>query len=363
MSEQRVFFSWQSDVRAAACRTIIERALGDAVKEIADDDSILVEPVIDRDTLGLPGCPDIGEAIFSKVAGAAVFVADVTIINASAAERKTPNPNVLVELGYALGMLGPERVVLVQNTALGRPEDLPFDLRQKRTLTYASPEDAEERAPERKRLQVGLREALVTILHRPRLNKSPTIADQLSEIPAGTTARLVYLPLSREEYVHDKFEVEVLAIDVPGNVLRMKNRVGPSTLDAIPLGDIEQVWWNDGVPFIQVSGFMDHTPMEPYRYRPRPRGRPVPMTSVGPQMSDAAAEMLNHIAALYAKNNPQHRPTWGFKFSEDARMGELRALGLVQTRGTRNRNGEFEWKLTDRGQRWVLAHRPPETSG
>lgn len=166
MTEQKVFFSWQSDIKAAACRTLIERALADAIQEIANDDSIAVEPVIDRDTLGLPGCPDIGSTIFSKVQDAAVFVADVTITNGSVEGRKTPNPNVLVELGFALGVLGWERVILVQNTAFGEPETLPFDLRQKRALTYASPENADERARERKTLQARLREALSTFSRR-----------------------------------------------------------------------------------------------------------------------------------------------------------------------------------------------------
>src|SRR4051794_26417821 len=110
MGDQRVFFSWQSDVKAAACRSLIERSLEDAVKAMAGDDSISVEPLVDRDTLGLPGAPDIAAAIFSKIEDAAVFVADVTIINAGADGRKTPNPNVLIELGFALGVLGSERV-------------------------------------------------------------------------------------------------------------------------------------------------------------------------------------------------------------------------------------------------------------
>jgi hypothetical protein len=41
--------------------------------------------------------------------------------------RRTPNPNVLVELGYALKALGDERVIVVVNTAFGKEELLPFD--------------------------------------------------------------------------------------------------------------------------------------------------------------------------------------------------------------------------------------------
>jgi hypothetical protein len=42
---------------------LIEPALEGAVKELAD---VSVEPVIDRDTLDVPGCPDIGETIFRR---------------------------------------------------------------------------------------------------------------------------------------------------------------------------------------------------------------------------------------------------------------------------------------------------------
>jgi len=54
-----VFYSWQSDTRAAANRTLIGEALEAAAKELSADDSIVVEPVIDRDTLAVPGTPDI----------------------------------------------------------------------------------------------------------------------------------------------------------------------------------------------------------------------------------------------------------------------------------------------------------------
>jgi CrcB protein len=48
-----IFYSWQSDTRAAANRTLIQDALEAAVVEIRDDDSIAIEPVVDRDTLAV----------------------------------------------------------------------------------------------------------------------------------------------------------------------------------------------------------------------------------------------------------------------------------------------------------------------
>lgn len=159
-----VFYSWQSDVRAAACRTLIERALEEAVKRIARDSTIAVEPAIDRDTQDVPGAPDIGATILAKIDAAAAFVADVTLVGKTDSGKATPNPNVLIELGYALKTLGWSRIILVQNTAFGGPELLPFDLRQKRTLTFASAANATERAADRRVLADNLRAALVAIL-------------------------------------------------------------------------------------------------------------------------------------------------------------------------------------------------------
>src|SRR6185503_1535671 len=103
------------------------------------------EPVIDRDTVGVPGSPDIATTILQKIEKAAVFVCDVSFINQGTDARQTPNPNVLLELGYALKALGPNRVVMVLNTNFGGPELLPFDLRMRRAVTYDMAEQSDDR--------------------------------------------------------------------------------------------------------------------------------------------------------------------------------------------------------------------------
>ena len=54
----------------------------------------------------------------------------------------------LIELGYAIKALGPHRIVMVMNTAFGAIEQLPFDLRLKRILTYNAQAGDSERAPD-----------------------------------------------------------------------------------------------------------------------------------------------------------------------------------------------------------------------
>jgi hypothetical protein len=101
-------------------------------------------------TQGVAGAPDISKTIFQKIADADVLVADVSIVGMQEGGRPTPNPNVLIERGYALHALGDERVVLVLNLAFGKPEQLPFDLKMRRILTFDAPEQATDRATERK---------------------------------------------------------------------------------------------------------------------------------------------------------------------------------------------------------------------
>lgn len=181
MNQPKIFYSWQSDLANSTNRGFIEKALRNAAKMIKSDETIEVEPVIDRDTVGVPGSPDIANTIFSKIEEAKIFVCDVSIINGAdikliedlkadgklelsfATPRPVPNPNVLIELGYAIKKLTWERVIMVMNTAYGEPRLLPFDLGLKRATTYCMPIEQANRATARKELEKTLIDALKTI--------------------------------------------------------------------------------------------------------------------------------------------------------------------------------------------------------
>ena len=162
--ELKVFYSWQSDLPNNTNRGFIQKALEDAAKDIASDVTTDLEPVIDRDTSGVPGSPDIRQTIFAKIESCDVFVADVSIICA-APNRAQCNPNVLIELGYALKCLGDDRVLLVQNASHGRAEDLPFDLRGRRVISYATPSDEVDKSVVRRNLARTLGAALRMVGH------------------------------------------------------------------------------------------------------------------------------------------------------------------------------------------------------
>lgn len=167
-----VFYSWQSDLPNPTNRGFIERALDKAIDAVRGEAELRAELNLDRDTQDTSGTPEIANTIFGKIDNALIFVADVSIINSGTQGRPCPNPNVLIELGYAARHLGWENIVCVFNTAYGRIEDLPFDLRHRRVLTYRAEPGEHDRSTERNSLTRDLQAALQAILSRIE-NRTP----------------------------------------------------------------------------------------------------------------------------------------------------------------------------------------------
>lgn len=110
------------------------------------------EFTLDHDTKDIPGTPDLAGTIFEKISSATVFVADISFVAINLSNnRKVANPNVLIELGYAIAKLGSDRVLCVLNNATGQVEDLPFDLRHKRhPIQYCLKTDSEDKDSQKK---------------------------------------------------------------------------------------------------------------------------------------------------------------------------------------------------------------------
>jgi hypothetical protein len=182
---QRLFYSWQSDVKQN--RGFIRSALDNAVEEVARDTSIddaQRDIAVDQDTQGLPGSPSVADAILQKIRSADFFVADLTFVS-EGGSRRIPNPNVLLEYGYALHAIGDSRIITVLNDANGGPNDLPFDLVHRRwPIRFTLPPDATpERASVKLRLTKSLAEAIKSVL------------SQFGSIKAGAEAALTYTPI------------------------------------------------------------------------------------------------------------------------------------------------------------------------
>lgn len=134
----RVFYSWQSDLPNNTNRGYIGNCIDKALKEIYRKNNNISEYVIDTDSRYETGTPDLVNNIFSKIDQCDIFIADITIINLDTRFRKTPNPNVLIELGYASSKIGWEKMLCIYNTEYGQIEDLPFDIRSRKPLVYST---------------------------------------------------------------------------------------------------------------------------------------------------------------------------------------------------------------------------------
>jgi hypothetical protein len=148
----KVFWSWQSDTHEKTCRYFVRDALDAAINQLKTPQDV-EEPseAARREQLhsdagreGVPGSPDLARAIMQKIDTASVVIADVTPVgkglprkNADGIEipaKALMNPNVAIELGYALGKHSTDEtnnLLMILNTYYGDRQCLPFDLAHK----------------------------------------------------------------------------------------------------------------------------------------------------------------------------------------------------------------------------------------
>lgn len=170
-----VFYSWQSDNENTNNRNFIKNCIEKALKQLNNIE--IEEPIrLDQDTQDVPGLPDIANTIFGKIEQSDIFLADVSFIGKSNGGKNIPNPNVLIELGYALSSIGASNLILVMNEFYGSPNDgLPFDLAHKRwPITYNLPPDieSEEKIKIKENLIKSIQNAMhMIILHQTNYSK------------------------------------------------------------------------------------------------------------------------------------------------------------------------------------------------
>jgi hypothetical protein len=231
-----VFYAWQGDRPNNVNRGFIERALNDAATQF-NAASTDFEVKIDQDTQGESGTPPVSQTILDKIDRCDVFLPDLTFVAKFDQGKKkgqpTPNPNVLIEYGYALKTKSHRFLMPVMNVVYGGPDGLPFDMGHLRhPIQYrANPTtDEETRRLERANLSMQLLDALrVTSnallpavaesiitkemrlwaeqYHAPRAN----IMYELIPVPLVTGPRLVmhFLPVGA---YHEENEIDFSAV-------------------------------------------------------------------------------------------------------------------------------------------------------
>lgn len=101
---------------------------------------------IDLSTLGESGMPSIDQTILRKIDACDIFLADITPIhnyrqtlnNGQQVTKEIPNPNVLLELGYAMSALGVGYVIVAAHQGTWIPANLPFDINHHTIYSFTS---------------------------------------------------------------------------------------------------------------------------------------------------------------------------------------------------------------------------------
>ena len=161
-----IFYSWQSDLPNNKTRGFIQSCIEAAVKSLRD--AVVVDA--QRDTYGVPGTPDIVQTIFSRIDECDLFIADVSTVGVYTPEnhpdriKLIPNPNVMLEIGYAAKSLDWSNVICLKNTDFDSQGELPFDLAHRRLPGFSL--EGNEAADERKRIRDIIASTVMDILEK-----------------------------------------------------------------------------------------------------------------------------------------------------------------------------------------------------
>ncbi len=184
----KIFWAWQFDLPGKIARHFIRNALETAIAQVNQTDEI-DEPdeafqdgrlQLDYGRKNLKGSPDLAIEILKKIDAATVFVGDVTPVGRGAPHKTDEgvefegkllmNPNVAIELGYALKALGTDHVLMIMNSHYGKRADMPFDLGGKGgPIMYNLPPDATPKQidVEKRKLVAVLVDALKEYVPKP----------------------------------------------------------------------------------------------------------------------------------------------------------------------------------------------------
>lgn len=194
-SQITIFYSWQSDLSGSETRNIIQDAIKDAVKLLRDT----VDIEADRDTKGEYGSPDIAQTIFSKIDDCDIFIADVSAVcqyettdkDGNKKVKYMPNPNVMLELGYATHVVGWENVICVLNADYGAPEDMPFDIASRR-LTPFSTKDGKSKGEIKRYIKGVIQDTVENLLENGKHVKTGFSDLRMGCYVDGTISKFLY---------------------------------------------------------------------------------------------------------------------------------------------------------------------------
>ncbi len=157
-----IFFCWQDHLPKKLHRFLIRDSLDRAISRAQAELPEELECVLRRDeaTNDRAGSVDIANTILQKINTSTVVVGDVTSVLTNPEKGLFyPNPNVMVEIGYAARALGWNRVICLYNESACKAEQLPFDIRHRRVTGFACADESQ-----RNKAGVELEGVLVTAI-------------------------------------------------------------------------------------------------------------------------------------------------------------------------------------------------------
>lgn len=143
----KVFFAFQMDIEEKYGKSFIHRSLENAIQKFKTNG---VDVILDYGFKGTSGTPLLIDEMLRKSLNSDMVIVDWTftsskiwhnpeiieedddsiILEISKGDLKpSPNPNVLLETGYAWAKKGTYRTLAVMNTAFGNPNELPVDIK------------------------------------------------------------------------------------------------------------------------------------------------------------------------------------------------------------------------------------------
>ncbi|WP_111710158.1 hypothetical protein [Lutibacter citreus] len=276
--DYKVFFAFQMDVEDKYGKGFIQSAIEIAIQKLKEED-ILVS--LDFGFRRTPGTPLLIEEMLKKSSDSDLVIADLTFTSAKewlnaelideddtnswysipkGIRKLSPNPNVLLETGYAWAKKGTYRTLVVMNSAFGSPIELPVDLKGFRWgITYSLDEtNKSDRKAIRKELGKDFYDAIKAAINAEssyqiekwspfKINQqieryhnypyvlTSTLKDEIEKlrdslisykgairiagVPGSGKSRLVFEVFRRNEYfeVH-KLENSILYFDLKGTV-------------------------------------------------------------------------------------------------------------------------------------------------
>ena len=173
METKRIFYSWMDWRPTSTNHYLIGEALDEAAKLVKTRSKGRFILRVDQDTRDSPGARTIADVVLGKIDECDLFLGDVSLVETDATDkhgnrRKTTNPNVMLELGWAAQRRSWHEMILVFNDAYGdTPTEVPFDLGYKKVIAYSASETDPDLEKVRDSLAQRLATEILGILEEP----------------------------------------------------------------------------------------------------------------------------------------------------------------------------------------------------